>query len=188
MDVDKMGESLVKKKTFYKNVVVPTSYEDAKHIVGKNGRHLTRLCKDLNMHKIWYNKHRKLIHVWGEVELLKNAVVQIKRHINGAIKAFKLQRVEFHIPKKDHMVAGDIDDPDILSKISALIGYRGKNFKHITTETGVSYIWFNQQSKRIEIWGPPEECSKAILRLQILINEIKNNQNKSPDQKMKEVI
>jgi hypothetical protein len=52
------------------------------------------------------------------------------------------------------------------SLIGQLVGYKGKHFKRITNMANVKYIWWNDDIKRIEIWGPEKKLDLAcnILR------------------------
>ena len=37
--------------------------------------------------------------------------------------------------------------------VSKIIGHRGSNFKDLTRKCHVSYIWYNDATKSIEVWG-----------------------------------
>ena len=57
-----------------------------------------------------------------------------------------------------------------------LIGNDGKHFKRITTMSSTNYIWWNNDTKVIEVWGPENKLDLAenILRDHIKFVENKN--------------
>lgn len=68
----------------------------------------------------------------------------------------------------------DIDE----NLIPLLIGNDGKHFKRITNMSNTKYIWWNNNSKVIEVWGPE---NKLDLAENILKDHIKFIENKSKE-------
>jgi len=60
--------------------------------------------------------------------------------------------------------------------IPLLIGNDGKHFKRITTMSNTKYIWWNNDTKVIEVWGPE---NKLDLAEKILSDHIKFIENKN---------
>lgn len=60
------------------------------------------------------------------------------------------------------------------SKIGHVIGKKGSVFKAITHQTpGINYIWYNKNSKHIEIWGnDSSSIDSAILKLYARMDSI----------------
>ena len=60
--------------------------------------------------------------------------------------------------------------------IPFLIGNDGKHFKRITNMSNTNYIWWNNEKKIIELWGPENRLDLAenILRDHIKFVENKN--------------
>ena len=60
--------------------------------------------------------------------------------------------------------------------IPFLIGNDGKHFKRITNMSNINYIWWNNEKKIIELWGPENRLDLAenILRDHIKFVENKN--------------
>ena len=46
-------------------------------------------------------------------------------------------------------------------QVNAVMGPSGNNFKSLTTECEVKYIWWNDSLKVIEIWGPEDKLWNA---------------------------
>ena len=57
-----------------------------------------------------------------------------------------------------------------------LIGNDGKHFKRITNMSNTNYIWWNNEKKIIEVWGPENRLDLAE---NILRNHIKFVENKN---------
>ena len=49
--------------------------------------------------------------------------------------------------------------------IGKFVGHKGKAFNAITRCAGVYYIWINNDTRDIEIWGPQARLENAKLRL-----------------------
>jgi hypothetical protein len=46
--------------------------------------------------------------------------------------------------------------------VKQLIGITGNNFKKITRDSGVSFIWYHHQNDVIQIWGLSEDIKIAV--------------------------
>ena len=50
-------------------------------------------------------------------------------------------------------------------EIKAIVGEHGANFKTITKDSGVKYIWLNKDTNCIEIWGSENNVPIAMKKL-----------------------
>ena len=71
----------------------------------------------------------------------------------------------------DKIYIKPLDDPeeviniDDIELIPIIIGKSGFYFKNITEKTGVNYIWFDNNCKKIFIWGDKEKTKKFHIYL-----------------------
>lgn len=154
---------------FYTNVPTSLSYEDMKHVIGKSGRHLHLLCDSTGVDKIWYNKGRRMFHVWGKRSCLEAASKALNAHMSKVIKRYKLTPEESIVYEEDVCVRGSLQGAIDPKHMMHLIGLKGRHFKHVTASSGVSYIWYDDQNHQIEIWGAPSSMSVAHEQLQCLL-------------------
>lgn len=63
--------------------------------------------------------------------------------------------------------------------IPHVIGEDGKHFKRITEMANVDYIWWENNKKIIEIWGPENQLDFAESLLKRHIEFVKNKLNSS---------
>ena len=79
-------------------------------------------------------------------------------------------------PLDDPNASIDIDDIEL---IPIIIGKSGFFFKNITRISGVEYIWYDNNLKKIYIWGSIENTKKALelLNKHIYNVKIKNSEN-----------
>lgn len=162
--------------TFYKNINVTIPYSYMKYVVGKNGSNLKK-CKALfAMDSVWFNTKRNLIEIYGNKNSLDSAGVYIETIMNN-VKTFKVPRheqIEHACDQKDKYVEGSLVDALDKKLVKYLIGKKGYNFKKITKECDVSFIWYNEDKHCICIWGPESSIEKTISHLCVLMNEVKN--------------
>lgn len=154
---------------FYKNVSVNLLYEDMKHVIGKSGRHLHSLCDRTGVDKIWYNKNRRLFHVWGKRSCLERACKALVAHMNNVAKRYKLTLQEPIAYEEDVCVRGSLIGAIDPKNMMHMIGSKGRHFKHVTSSSGVSYIWYDDRTHDIEIWGTPSTMTSAHNDLQLLL-------------------
>ena len=62
---------------------------------------------------------------------------------------------------------------NLREKFLKIICKSGFYFKNITEKTGVNYIWFDNNCKKIFIWGDKEKTKKALKLLNIHIGIVK---------------
>ena len=90
----------------------------------------------------------------------------------------------YNPPREQQMITMDASfEPDVLKQV---IGRDGCYFKQITEQTGVSYIWHQRDSKKIEIWGPQNLLQLAVSSIQyriymVMMKMSQNNQPLSPN-------
>ena len=90
----------------------------------------------------------------------------------------------YNPPRNQQMITMDASfEPDVMKQV---IGRDGCYFKQITEQTGVSYIWHQRNSNKVEIWGPQNLLQLAVSSIQyriytVLMKMAQNNQNMSPE-------
>lgn len=58
-------------------------------------------------------------------------------------------------PPNTHYCHADFNDWYLsIEEIQAIMGQNGEHLKRLTKECNVKYVWWNDQKKIIEIWGP----------------------------------
>ena len=79
----------------------------------------------------------------------------------------------------DKIYIKPLDDPDAFINIDdieiipIIIGKSGIYFKNITRISGVDYIWYDNECKKIYIWGQIDNTKKALELLNTHINKVK---------------
>lgn len=155
--------------SFYTNVPSKLLYEDMKHVIGKSGRHLHLVCESTGVDKIWYNKGRRMFHVWGKRSCLDAASQALVAHMNKVIKRYKLVVDESVVYEEDVCVRGSLEGAIDPKHMMHLIGLKGRHFKRVTASSGVSYIWYDDQNHQIEIWGLQASMAAAHQQLHELL-------------------
>ena len=64
-----------------------------------------------------------------------------------------------------------VDDKYSDSVIAQAIGKAGVNFINVTKWTRCKYIWYDDELRRIEIWGPPNTLMPAEKRVRKLLDK-----------------
>ena len=88
----------------------------------------------------------------------------------------------YNPPRNQQMITMDASfEPDVMKQV---IGRDGCYFKQITEQTGVSYIWHQRDSNKVEIWGPQNLLQLAVSSIQyriytVMMKMAQNNQNLS---------
>jgi hypothetical protein len=71
------------------------------------------------------------------------------------------------------------------------IGQGGRVFKAITYQSNVNYIWFNNDKKFIEIWGPeknlPDAYNRVVTRIQNIIQKVNSGELKIKENRQKSI-
>jgi hypothetical protein len=65
-----------------------------------------------------------------------------------------------------------LDVPEYVN-IGLLVGKEGRNFKYFTRKSGCSYIWYNKDTKVIELWGPMNSLENAKQLIQTRMDTMK---------------
>ena len=177
-------------KTFYKHVIVDIPHIYMKTVVGKKGVNLKNYCKEYKMNNIWFNMNRNLVEIWGPKESLSQVAIAIEERIakikknipDGELTEFQSK---FNVPQ-DVFTSGTLEGTISKNDVKYLIGRNGINFKKITRLSNVSYIWYNDTTHAIDIWGPQENIQAAVGMLFSLITSL-NGQLKKQHQDDKNV-
>ena len=164
------------RNNFYKHVVVDIPHVYMKTVVGKKGTHLKSYCKEYKMNNIWFNMKRNLVEIWGPNEALIQVAGVIQDKIMKVKKRIPAQELsefqsKIHVPE-DVFTSGSLDDTISKDNVKYLIGKNGTNFKKITRLSNVSYIWYNEKTHAVDIWGPSENLQAAIGMLFALITTV----------------
>lgn len=59
-----------------------------------------------------------------------------------------------------------------IEHMKKIIGYAGKNFKWISNISQAKYIWYNEKTKVIEVWGPMSTHVTARSMLRDLVDRV----------------
>lgn len=127
----------------------------------------TQVCKHVfdRVQCLFHNKGTcKYIHDPSDLKTLIHCRFRCKRaschffHTDWETKESYLKRVNLKDTSKEynpprHLPCKKISfcfEKDVLKPI---IGVDGCKFKYITEKSGVSYIWYNDDTKCVEIWG-----------------------------------
>ena len=90
----------------------------------------------------------------------------------------------YNPPRDQQMITMDASfEPDVMKQV---IGRDGCYFKQITDQTGVSYIWHQRNTRKVEIWGPQNLLQLAVSSIQyriymVMMKMAQNNQNLSQE-------
>lgn len=161
--------------TFYKNINVTIPYSYMKYVVGKNGSNLKKCKAMFAVDSVWFNTKRNLIEIYGDKHNLDRAGVYIEKIMND-VKSYKVpqhEQIKHVFDQMDKYVEGSLVDALDKNLVKYLIGKKGYNFKKITKECEVSFIWYNEEKHSICIWGTESNLEKAISHLFVLINDVK---------------
>jgi polyribonucleotide nucleotidyltransferase len=162
---------------FYKHIEIDIPHVYMKTVIGKKGKNLKKCCADNGIKHAWFNMNRSLIEIWGTRENLCVAEERLSQQIDVVRKTIHPEEMQkfksgYKANVPDVMVSGSLDDIS-LENVKQLIGKDGRNFKRITRESGVSFVWYNSQNHTIDIWGPPEQIKNAIDMLSASIKHFK---------------
>jgi hypothetical protein len=168
--------------TFYAHVKVDISNDLMKHVIGVKGKWFKYTCNKCDVSNIWYNKKRNIVEIWGPINNLMTAFYAIENRI-------KIIKDRFHIDKSEDVLTWPADDyfefplSDAMEGgyddhiVKRLIGTTGHNFKRITRESGVSFIWYNHHQKVIQIWGLSEDIRTATGMLQSKLTKLTSGEH-----------
>lgn len=169
--------------TFYKNVNVTIPYTYMKYVVGKNGNNFKQCKKKYDVDSVWFNTKRNLVELYGNETNINKASVYIENLIEK-VKKYKIPKdiiTDFTLPEiiHDKYIEGSLTGALNKEQVKYLIGKKGINFKKITRECEVSFIWYNEDKHSICIWGPESKLENTIMHLYKLISDINNKSTKT---------
>jgi hypothetical protein len=157
-------------------VKVDISHDLMKHVIGKKGRWFDKISKETSVNKIWFNKKRSIVEIWGPTKNLLDAHFVVQARISFIKDRFQISVIDEmetgdetkHITKTwptdeyfELPLFGGSICFDPLS-VKYLIGSEGKFFKYVTRKSGVSFVWYNTLNHSVQIWGQTEDISKAV--------------------------
>lgn len=172
---------------FYIHVHVNISHELMKHVIGKKGRWFDKISKDTSVNKIWFNKKRSIVEIWGPTTNLINAQYAIQSRINfiknrfqEAITAASDDSENMEImttwPNDEYHEMPLFGEEVCLdpTHVKFLIGSDGVFFKFVTRKAGVSFVWYNCSNHSVQIWGQSEDILKAVEMIKDKIKTFKS--------------
>ena len=168
---------------FYTHVRVDIPHDLMKHVIGTNGRWFKLTSDKCMVDYIWFNKQRSIVEIWGPLHNLMAAHYAILSRINFIKERFIVEHNETCDDNKitwpnDSYMEVDLNNPDHLLdviNVKFLIGRQGIHFKHITKQSGVSFIWYNVTNHCIQIWGLQSDIPKAIGLIKERISQINSS-------------
>lgn len=174
--------------TFYSHVKVDIPHELMKHVIGKNGKWFHFTSQQCGVNYIWFNKKRNIVEIWGPTQNLMYAVYGIQTRINYIKNRFTTPELIQEYSKDIHWPVDEYCEYNLNETehkfnpemIRFLIGKNGKNFKKITRESGVSFLWYNKYNNSVCIWGPRVSIDTAIFQLKesmYHINQLATNKS-----------
>lgn len=167
--------------TFYRNIYINLPYDTVKHIIGKNGSNFSKMSEKFNLNYIWYNKDTNAITLYGHQEHLDEAERNVKKVIEGYTKKFSPDLTDnIYNTNTMNETCTDLSLKNVLDveQVKHLIGHQGFNFKEITRKTNVYFIWYDNQSHVIKIWGTQYHTIRAIKMIHESLNKVYCNINK----------
>jgi hypothetical protein len=140
-----------------------------KLIVGKKGKHLKQCCADFGVNNIWFNMNRHILEIWGPKMNIDKAAEYFLKKIDTVRMKIPISELKTHsesvVREDDMYVSGSVDGVITKDHLKLLIGKNGRHFKRITRDSGVSFIWYNDDKNSIDIWGPKNNLSTCIEKL-----------------------
>ena len=159
---------------FYVNVPVDLPKDMIKHIIGVNARNFKLLSKEYEVKSMWYNNRKKVFTVWGYPDKLSNAYSKLDemvRELKNNHPNRKYNNDGF-VRKPDKCLNLSLDSWVSRGNVKLLIGKNGYNFKNITRESGLSFMWYNDNNHSIQMWGFDDEHVKATQMINDVLNTI----------------
>lgn len=167
--------------TFYRNIYINLPRDTVKHVIGKNGYNFTRMSEKFNLNYIWYNKDTNAITLYGPRSQLDEAEKYVKKVIEGYTKKFSPDLVDniYNTNTMDE-ICTEVSLRNVLDtdQVKHLIGHQGLNFKEITRKTNVYFMWYDNQSHVIKIWGTQYHTLRAVKMIHESLDRVNYNINK----------
>ena len=166
---------------FYRNIYINLPYDTVKHIIGKNGYNFTKMSEKFNLNCIWYNKDTNAITIYGPKEHLDEAEKNVKKVIEGYTKKFSNDFIDnIYNTNTMNEICTELSLKNVLDidQVKHLIGQNGFSFKQITRKANVYFIWYDNESHVIKIWGTEYHTLKAIKMIHESLYKVQYNINK----------
>jgi len=174
-------------QTFYKHLWVTIPKEHMKHVVGRKGINLKACCTRTGVDSVWYNMERNSIEIYGPSDCLDSAIHYMEGRLMQIREKIPIKEMEEYLAQDndgehiqeemDTYVSSSLHGLISKENIKYVIGKNGYNFKKITKESNVSFIWYDDNYHIITVWGPKQNISKAIWGIFKQIEHINNLSN-----------
>ena len=161
---------------FYQNIHLNLPKDVVKHIIGSKGKNFFEIAKKCNLASIWYNPDTCAIVLYGEKDHLDEARVYMYKVIEAYVKKYAPEMVNCTYngnPLEESCTDICLDGLLENQNCKHVIGRGGKNFKQITRESSVSFIWYLESTNTIQVFGTKYNTMRAIKLLHEHINEVR---------------
>lgn len=151
---------------FYVHVPVDIPDRLMKHIIGKGGKRFKALRSEHKLSNIWYNADRGVVELWGPIEGLVMASIELENQLLEVKERFQESVTPTSV--EDEYLELFLSDSVESEHVRMLIGKNGNGFKTMTRAFGVSFIWYDNDRHSIQVWGP----SDALLDFEIHLSSM----------------
>lgn len=163
--------------TWYSNIFVSLPKDVMKHIIGKNGSNFTKLSTKLGLKYIWFNSDTNALTLYGERDKLEAAKAHMYEIIESTVRRYApdlINNVYNSNPIEDVMTILSLENVIERDQCKHLIGLNGKNFKKITRDSNIYFMWYDDETHSIKVYGTKYHTLKAIQKVHERLRIIKN--------------
>lgn len=163
--------------TWYVNIFVTLPKDVMKHIIGKNGSNFTKLSTKLGLKYIWFNSDTNALTLYGERDKLEAAECHMKEIIEATVLRYApdlITNVYNNNPIDDVMTNLSLSNVIDKDQCKHLIGLNGKNFKKITRDSNIYFMWYDDESHSIKVYGTKHHTLKAVQKVHERLQKIQN--------------
>lgn len=174
--------------TWYSNIFVSLPKDVMKHIIGKNGSNFTKLSTKLGLKYIWFNSDTNALTLYGERDKLEAAKTHMYEVIESTVKRYApdlLTNVYNSNPIEDVMTILSLHNVIEKEQCKHLIGLNGKNFKKITRDSNIYFMWYDDETHSIKVYGTKYHTLKAIQKVHERLRIIKSFSDEIDDDEPK---
>jgi hypothetical protein len=160
---------------FYCNIYLSLPTSVVKHIIGKQGAGFSRMSKKLKLDHMWYNCDTNAITLYGDEAILEEAKIQMCKHINVIAKKQDIPDTDSIYntnPMAEEMTVISLRNVLKEDHVKHLIGVGGTNFKRISRNCNIYFMWYDSNEHIVKIWGTKFHTMKAIKALYDLVNRV----------------
>jgi len=178
-----MGPSI-----WYTNIFVTLPKDVMKHIIGKNGSNFAKFSKKLALQYIWFNSDTNALTLYGEPDKLDVAKMHMYELIESAVKQYApdlITNMYNNNPIEDVMTNISLENVIEKEKCKYLIGINGKNFNKITRDSNIYFMWYDNTTHSIKLYGTKYHTLKAIEKVYDRVKIIKDFNNEKEDNESK---